>query len=109
MKCSRFGARSSTRSSLRFLCALSAELERQKLRNAQACYAVLVIALLGILLASGCSRVVLVTESSPIRVGPNTTARVYTLDGQEWALSDNRVTIPEGWYCVPPSYVTEEK
>jgi hypothetical protein len=22
-------------------------------------------------------------------------------------LSENRVTIPEGWYCVPPSYVEE--
>jgi hypothetical protein len=23
----------------------------------------------------------------------------------EWTLSDNCVTIPEGWYCVPPSFV----
>jgi len=25
----------------------------------------------------------------------------------EWTLSTNRVEIPEGWYCVPPSFVEE--
>lgn len=59
--------------------------------------------------ASGCSRTVLVPESSPIRIGPETRARVYALDGGEWVLSENRVEIPEGWYCVPPSFVEEEK
>jgi hypothetical protein len=57
--------------------------------------------------ASGCVRTVLVPEASPIRVGPRTEARVYVLDGEEWVLGDNRVTIPEGWYCVPPSFVEE--
>jgi hypothetical protein len=32
---------------------------------------------------------------------------VYALVDGEWVLSENRVTIPEGWYCVPPSYVEE--
>lgn len=59
--------------------------------------------------ASGCSRTVLVPESSPIRIGPETRARVYALDGGEWVLSEGRVEIPEGWYCVPPSFVEEEK
>jgi len=56
----------------------------------------------------GCTRAVLVRESSPIRVGPETRARVYVLEGKEWVISDNEVLIPEGWYCVPPSYVEEE-
>lgn len=57
--------------------------------------------------ASGCSRTILVPESSPIRVGPGTTNRVYVRDGGEWVLSQNAVTIPEGWYCVPPSFVED--
>lgn len=58
--------------------------------------------------ASGCgSRTVFIPEDSPIRVGPRTNARVYTLIKGEWVLSANSVTIPEGWYCVPPSYVAE--
>jgi hypothetical protein len=67
---------------------------------------------IGILLAalavgsvSGCSRTVLVSESSPMRVGPETKARIYTRQEGEWILSENSVTIPEGWYLVPPSYV----
>jgi len=59
--------------------------------------------------ASGCSRTVLVPESSPIRIGPETKTRVYALDGGEWVLSENRVEIPEGWYCVPPSFVEEKE
>ena len=48
----------------------------------------------------------LVTEDSPLRVGPGTTARVYSLqpDGR-WLLSEDQVQVPEGWYLVPPSYV----
>jgi len=57
----------------------------------------------------GCSRVVLVTEASPIRLGPDCRARVYTLQSGEWILSDNQVLIPEGWYAVPPSFVAETK
>ena len=53
----------------------------------------------------GCSRVVLVTEASPIRIGPDCRTQVYTLIDGEWRLGDNRVTIPEGWWVVPPSFV----
>lgn len=66
-------------------------------------------ALLAVVFASGCSRTILVPESSPIRIGPETKARVYALDGGEWRLSENRVTIPEGWYVVPPSFVEDEE
>lgn len=54
---------------------------------------------------SGCTRTVLVPESSPVRIGPCARARVYALVGGEWILSDNSVDLEEGWYLVPPSYV----
>lgn len=66
-------------------------------------------AVLAIAFASGCTRTVLVSEDSPIRIGPDTTARVYTKTADGWQLSDNRVTVPEGWYCVPPSFVEDVK
>ena len=47
----------------------------------------------------------LVSEGSPIRVGPETKARVYVYEDGQWVLSSNQVIVPEGWYCVPPSYV----
>lgn len=58
--------------------------------------------------ASGCTRTVLVAESSPIRIGEGARARVYTLQGGEWVLSEKPVTIPEGWFAVPPSFVEED-
>lgn len=58
--------------------------------------------------ASGCGRTVLVPESSPFRIGPGTKARIYAMTDGEWTLSSNSVEIPEGWYCVPPSFVEEE-
>lgn len=60
--------------------------------------------------AGGCARTVLVPESAPIRIGPETRARVYAVDpeSKQWRLSENRVEIPEGWYCVPPSFVEDE-
>lgn len=59
--------------------------------------------------ATGCGRVVLVQEASPMRVGPQTQAKIYYLDvSGDWRLSDNEVTLPEGWYLVPPSYVEEK-
>ena len=27
----------------------------------------------------------------------------------EWRLSANCVEIPEGWYCVPPSFMEEDE
>ena len=65
----------------------------------------LFLSVAAILCASGCTRAVLVPESSPIRIGPATQARIYVMTDGEWELSGNAVTIPEGWYCVPPSFV----
>lgn len=59
--------------------------------------------------ASGCARVVLVPESSPIRLAAPTTTKVYALVNSEWTRSTNSVVIPEGWYCVPPSFVEDER
>jgi len=67
----------------------------------------ILVALIGlpVLCAAGCSRTVLVPESSPIRIGKGCRSRVYTLIEGEWIESANAVQIPEGWYCVPPSFV----
>ena len=68
------------------------------------------IALLSIALASGCApgRTVLVTDDSPVRIGPGTTGTVYRLIDGRWRLSPDRVTLPEGWYVVPPRFVHPE-
>jgi len=58
--------------------------------------------------ASGCTRTVLVPEASPIRIGPETRARIYAMTDGKWELGANCVEIPEGWYCVPPSFVEEK-
>jgi len=65
----------------------------------------LFLSVAAILCASGCTRAVLVPESSPIRIGPATRSQIYVMTDGEWELSGNAVTIPEGWYCVPPSFV----
>ena len=63
---------------------------------------------LALAFASGCGpRTVLVPESSPIRVGPGVSGRVYVREAGEWTLSANEVEIPEGTFIVPPSYVEE--
>lgn len=67
-------------------------------------FAVLVTASL---LGCGSSRTVFVPEESPMRVGPGSNLRVYHRINGEWTLSNNRITIPEGWYLVPPSFVKE--
>jgi hypothetical protein len=60
---------------------------------------------LPLLCVPGCSRTILVPESSPIRIGKDCRSKVYTLIEGEWIESQNSVLIPEGWYCVPPSMV----
>jgi len=66
-------------------------------------------ALLAVACATGCTRTVLVSEGSPVRIGPCARARVYSLEGAQWRLGDNRVELPEGWYLVPPSFVEDEE
>lgn len=57
---------------------------------------------------SGCGpRVVLVPESSPIRLAEPIRAHVYVLEGGEWVRGANAVELTEGLYIVPPSYVDE--
>jgi hypothetical protein len=59
---------------------------------------------------SGCgSRTVFIPEDSPIRIGPNTSIKVYTLQQGQWILSGNYVHIPEGWYIVSPSFVKDTR
>lgn len=65
-------------------------------------------AVLVIAYVTGCTRTVLVSEGSPIRTGPAAKIRVYTLIDGEWSLSNHAVTVPEGWYLVPPSFVNPE-
>lgn len=64
-------------------------------------------ATLAVASASGCSRTILVPEAAPVRIGPDVRGKVYAVDPETkaWRLSDNRVSIPEGWYAVPPSFV----
>jgi hypothetical protein len=67
-------------------------------------------AALVIVCASGCgSRTVFVPEESPMRVGPRANLRVYHRVEGVWKLSGNAITVPEGWYLVPPSFVGEDK
>lgn len=63
---------------------------------------------LALVFVGGCgNRVVLVSESSPVRIGPKAKGKVYSFVENEWQLSENEVSIPEGWYLVPPSYLEE--
>ena len=64
---------------------------------------------LGLAFAAGCHRVVLVPESSPVRIARATRTTVYCLVDGEWTLSANEVILSEGWYCVPPSFLEDEK
>ena len=64
---------------------------------------------LALAFAAGCHRVVLVPESSPVRIAKATRTTVYCLVDGEWTLSANDVILSEGWYVVPPSFLEAEK
>ena len=52
---------------------------------------------------SGCaSRVIYVPHGQPVRLAESVKARVYVADkdGQQ-VKSQNKITIPEGWYALP--------
>lgn len=84
--------------------ALSAEASPwTRSATALSCAAVLAV------YATGCARTVFVSESTPMRIGPMVTGRIYHRIAGEWVLSQNAVPIPEGWYLVPPSFVEEEQ
>ena len=42
-------------------------------------------------------------------MGPKVKGLVYTLQNDVWVLSDNQVELQEGWYLVPPSFVSNNK
>ena len=100
MKCSNESSHKlHSLSSLGSTSASSAEASRRMRRSSLMTCAALVLAC-----ACGCSRTILVNESSPIRIG-QVRGTVYASVNGEWRLSENAVTIPEGWYCVPPSFM----
>lgn len=68
-----------------------------------------VFAVLAIGSISGCDRAVFVPEASPMRVGPSSRMQVYMLIDGKWIKSSNEIEVPEGWYLVPPSYVSEDE
>ena len=52
-------------------------------------------------LTSGKRVVFIPTSDALVRLGPDVTGRVYYWTGDEWELSKNRVTLPEGWLAGP--------
>ncbi len=61
------------------------------------------IALAVIALLSGCvsTRTVLIPPGEPVQLAEPVKAHVYTeVDGKR-IRSENRVTLPEGWWCLP--------
>ena len=59
---------------------------------------------LGCLAGCGGTRTVYAPAAGPVRLAEDAHARVYVRDPQtgQWVKGSNRVTIPEGFYCVPP-------
>jgi hypothetical protein len=68
----------------------------------------IVFTALAIASASGCARTVLVSEGSPIRVGPSSDITIYTMVDGQWVLSSGKVRVSEGWYLVSPSFVENQ-
>lgn len=62
--------------------------------------------------ANGCgTKTVFVPEASPMRIAEPNGVRMHVyhrIDGV-WTRSNNTVTIPEGWYLLPPSFVVLEE
>lgn len=54
-------------------------------------------------MSAGCaSRVILVPHGEPVRIAEPVKARVFVLDAEGKSVkSQNRVTIPAGWYALP--------
>jgi len=59
---------------------------------------------------SGSPRVVMIppiewvdgVPSDLVKIGPGMTGRVYVHTADGWTLSENEVTLPEGWLASPP-------
>lgn len=54
-------------------------------------------------MSSGCAtRVILVPNGEPVRLAESVKARVWVYDSSgKQVKSQNRVTLPEGWYALP--------
>jgi hypothetical protein len=102
MPCQAFSLRCWSR-----CCGGSNRLSNVLTRRATLWWIAALCTVLALAFASGCARTVLVSEGSPIRTGPNIKGRVYHRTAEGWELSDNCVQVPEGWYCVPPSFVEQ--
>jgi hypothetical protein len=51
-------------------------------------------------ISCGSTRVVFIHQSSDVvRMGPEVRGKVYFLRDGKWVLSQNKVTLPEGWYA----------
>ena len=59
--------------------------------------------LIALISTSGCAtRVILVPNGEPVRLADPVKARVWVLDADGKSVqSQNRVTIPAGWYALP--------
>lgn len=70
-------------------------------RNKMSLKNISLIALIG--MSSGCAtRVILVPSGEPVRLAESVKARVWVLDSNGNQIkSQNRVTLPEGWYALP--------
>ena len=70
--------------------------------KAQRLWMLTAILIFVILFASGCGRrVVLVPSGEPVRLAEPVRAYVYVKIDGKWVKGANRVTLPEGWYCLP--------
>lgn len=81
------------------------------MRNRRALWTLTGLLLLWLVSASGCAtgRTVLVSEGTPMRIGPEADLRsVYVLVDGAWLPRMLDRPVPEGWYVVPPSFVKAE-
>lgn len=76
----------------------------------------LLLCLLGTGGISGCAtlseskKVVIVHESDALfKIGPNVRGQVYFWNGKEWELSENEITLPEGWLTGPLNSAKDSK
>lgn len=76
---------------------------RNPIRNSVKTFAAASMLAGSLAMTSGCStRVILVPSGDPVRLAEPVRARIFVLDAAGHSvLSQNRVTIPAGWYALP--------
>ena len=72
---------------------------RKAVRKIRWKFWIVLLALL-VVYGSGCggTKHILVLPGTPVQLGEDVRARIYA----GGVRSNNRVTIPEGWWCLPP-------